>query len=307
VRCQGANTCAWWFICEQKQDSSLDALTTSAHRRLTYSHSPAVLRLITIPISHYCEKARWALERAGMPYREERHVQGVHQLIARRAGGGMTVPVLVTPDGAIGDSSDILAWVDERTPPEQRLFPSAPGAREEVERLCRRLDEGLGPRGRRLLYVHMLADPKLALRFNNAGVPGWEDRFIRYGWPVAQRYVKRVLDIHRGIEIEDEAAVFGELDFVAELLSDGRPYLCGEQFSAADLTFAALSASITVPPVYGVPLPQPEVLSPRMAALVERAREHPAGRYALELFAEHRREPAPNLLSKTVKAMAESA
>jgi hypothetical protein len=24
-----------------------------------------VLRLITIPISHYCEKARWALEHAG--------------------------------------------------------------------------------------------------------------------------------------------------------------------------------------------------------------------------------------------------
>jgi len=25
-----------------------------------------VLRLVTIPISHYCEKARWALERAGL-------------------------------------------------------------------------------------------------------------------------------------------------------------------------------------------------------------------------------------------------
>src|SRR5438270_7830337 len=57
------------------------------------------LRLITIPISHYCEKVRWALERAGMAYREERHVQGVHRLAARRAGGGITVPVLVTPEG----------------------------------------------------------------------------------------------------------------------------------------------------------------------------------------------------------------
>ena len=140
------------------------------------------------------------------------------------------------------------------------------------------------------MYVHMLADPKLALSFNDAGVPGWEDRFIRYGWPLAQRYVKRVLDIRPGIEIEDEAAVFDEFDYVAELLSDGRPYLCGERFSAADLTFAALSASVIVPPGYGVSLPQPDVLSPAMAALVQRAREHPAGRYALTLFAEHRRE-----------------
>ena len=95
---------------------------------------------------------------------------------------------------------------------------------------------------------------------------------------------------HPGIEVEDEAAVWGELDFVAELLADGRPYLCGERFGAADLTFAALSASVVVPPVYGVPLPQPDVLPPACAALVERAREHPAGRYALALFAEHRRE-----------------
>jgi glutathione S-transferase len=81
-----------------------------------------------------------------------------------------------------------------------------------------------------------------------------------------------------------------EFDFVAELLADGRPFLCGEHFSAADLTFAALSASVIVPPEYGVPLPQPDVLSPGMAALVQRAREHPAGRYGLTLFAEHRRE-----------------
>jgi glutathione S-transferase len=25
-------------------------------------------RLVTIPISHYCEKARWVLDRAGVPY-----------------------------------------------------------------------------------------------------------------------------------------------------------------------------------------------------------------------------------------------
>jgi glutathione S-transferase len=230
-----------------------------------------------------------------MPYREERHVQGVHQLVARRVSGGMTVPVLVTPDGVIGESAEILAWVDQRTPPEHRLLPSESGAREEVERLCRRLDEVLGQRGRRLMYVHMLADPKLALCFNNAGVPGWEDRFIRYGWPVAKRYVKRVLEIRPGIEIEDEMAVFGELDYVAELLRDGRPYLCGERFGAADLTFASLSASVIVPPAYGVPLPQPDVLSPGMSALVQRATRAP--RRALRAHAVRRAPKRDNPLN----------
>ncbi len=248
------------------------------------------LRLITIPISHYCEKARWALERAGMSYREERHVQGIHRVAAKRAGGGATVPVLVTPERAIGESQEILAWVDARISPERRLLPEEPEARREVEQLCRRFDEELGPKGRRLMYVHMLAQRKLALSFNNAGVPAWEDRTIRYGWPLMARFVAHALDISAGIEIEDEAAVWGELDYVAERLADGRPYLCGERFSAADLTFAALSASIIMSPVYGVTLPQPDILAPATAALVERAREHPAGRYALALIAKHRRE-----------------
>lgn len=249
-----------------------------------------MLRLLTIPISHYCEKARWALERAGIPYREERHVQGVHRLAARLAGGGLTVPVLVTPEGTIGESAEILAWVDEHTLSGQRLFPSDPAERAEVEQVCRRLDERLGPSGRRLMYVHMLPRRDLVLRFNNEGVPRWEDRTMRYGWPVITGLVKRVLDIKPGVEVEDEASVWREFDFVAERLGDGGPYLCGERFGAADLTFAALAAPVVVPPDYGVPLPQPEALEPETAAIIESAREHPAGRFALTLYSEHRHE-----------------
>jgi glutathione S-transferase len=244
-----------------------------------------VLRLITIPISHYCEKARWGLARAGMTYREERHVQGIHRLAARRAGGGATVPVLVTPDGAIGESGAILEWIDRALPPQRRLFPADLTARSEVEQLCARFDAELGPKARRLIYVHMFADRPLAIRFNNDGVPAWEDRAVRAGWHGFQRVIGRALDVQPGIEIADEAAVWGEFDFAASLLSDGRPYLCGESFTAADLTFAALSAAVIVPPAYGVELPQPESMKAPTAALVRRARAHPAGAYAMSLFA----------------------
>jgi glutathione S-transferase len=244
-----------------------------------------MLRLITIPISHYCEKARWSLQRAGIDYREERHVQGIHRLAARRAGGGATVPVLVTPEGSIGESQQILEWVDRRTARERRLFPHERSARDRVDRLCGRFDATLGPSARRLIYVHMLRDRPLALRFNNEGVPAWEERTIRYGFSAMSIVIKRALGIRAGIERADEAVVWGELDFAAELLADGRPYLCGERFSAADVTFASLSAAIIVPPEYGVTLPQPAEMLPQTAALVTAAREHPAGAYALSLFA----------------------
>ena len=202
--------------------------------------SSSELRLVTIPISHYCEKARWALERAGIPYREERHVQAVHRFAARRAGGGSTVPVLVTPEGSIGESEEILDWIDARTPPEHRLQPADPAAREETIRLTRRFDAVLGPHGRRLMYVNMLTQRELMLTFNNQGVPAWEDRLLRVGFPFAVRWAKGALAIEPGIEVEDEAIVWQEFDYVAELLSDGRPYLVTDTFGAADLTFAAL-------------------------------------------------------------------
>ena len=146
----------------------------------------------------------------------------------------------------------------------------------------------LGPSARRLIYVHMFADKQLALEVNNAGVPAWEDRAIRYGWPVVERIVHSVLGIRPGVEVEDEAAVWRELDFAAALLADGRPYLNGERFGAADLTFAALSAAVLLPPGYGVRLPQPEELRVETAELVRRARAHRAGQYALSLFDRHR-------------------
>ena len=89
-------------------------------------------RLVTIPISHFCEKARWALERAGLEYREERHVQGIHRIASRRAGGSGTVPVLVADEGVFGESEEILRYADARLEESERLFPADGELRDEV-------------------------------------------------------------------------------------------------------------------------------------------------------------------------------
>jgi glutathione S-transferase len=246
-----------------------------------------MLRLVTIPISHYCEKARWALERAGLAYREEPHVQGIHRIYSWRAGGAGTVPVLITPDGPVGDSAEIIEWVDTRLAPEQRLAGEGEQALAVAE-LSRRFDERLGPAGRRLIYVRMFEQRRLMLRINNQGVPRWEDVAVRGGLPLAKRVIGASLGIEPGVEAGDERIVWEELDHVAELLSDGRPYLTGDRFTAADLTFASLAAPVVVPPRYGVPLPALEELDAVTAELVLRARAHPAGEFALRMVAEQR-------------------
>jgi glutathione S-transferase len=243
-----------------------------------------MLRLVTIPISHYCEKARWALDRAGLPYVEERHVQGVHILYARRAGGGETMPVLISDEGVFGESEAILRYADKHLDEDRRLFPAAVALRREVEDLCRRLDAGLGPDGRRLMYAHMLGQRSTMLRYNNAGVPAWEGRALALAWPLMSRLVSHRLGIGPTTLRDDEPRVRDAFDTIADLLADGRPHLCGDRFTAADLTFACLSAAVIVPPQYGVPLPQPDHLPDHIARDIRAFRAHPAGAYALGLF-----------------------
>jgi glutathione S-transferase len=250
-----------------------------------------VRRLLTIPISHFCEKARWGLERAGLDYVEERHVQGVHQRVARRAGGGKTMPVLIADEGVFNESEQILRYADERLDSEQRLFPVDPELQEEVVALSRWLDEGLGPDGRRLMYAHMLPQKRLMLRFNNQGVPRWEGLMMTALWPVVTRFASRELGLRETTIRDDEPRVLQAFDAIAERLADGRRYLCGDRFTAADLTFACLSAAVLVPPEYGVPLPQPDLLPDGLARDIRAFREHPAGAYALELFRTERRNP----------------
>ena len=245
--------------------------------------------LITIPISHYCEKARWALDRTGVRYREQAHLQLIHRLAARRAGGGRTVPVLVCGERVLADSADIVDEADANAPQGQRLYPEDPGAAAEVRALERYFDTDLGPHGRRWMYNEMRGRRDLAVAYGCTGVPTWERRALPLAFPVATRMIDRVLDITADTAAQSEAQVRAVFDAVGKRLSDNRPYLCGDRFTAADLTFSALAASVLMPPEYGVPLPQPEELPVAMAAVVREFRAHPAGAYALAMFRDERR------------------
>jgi len=254
------------------------------------SASAAPCTLITIPISHFCEKARWALDRCGVAYRERAHLQLLHVLAARRAGGGRTVPVLVCGDEVLGDSPLILARADRRAAgPEWRLYPDEPGEAAGIRALERELDEGLGPHGRRWMYDEMRGERELVRRYAPTGVPAWERRALPFVYPVISRVIDRYLDVGPATAAASLREVRRTFDRIEERLADGRPYLAGERFTAADLTFSALAASVLMPPEYGVPLPSPEELPPAMAPVVRELRDHPAGRHALRMFREERR------------------
>lgn len=244
--------------------------------------------LVTIPISHFCEKARWALDRAGLAYTEQRHVQGLHRLATRRARGGRTAPVLATSDGVFADSRAILFYADAAGPPRARLYPDDAAARRDVLALEERFDTVLAVESRRWIYHQTLADPRTFTPYNLPGVPAWERRMFPVALPAMSAFLKRYFDVTDTSAARARTLLDAEFDAVARRLADGRRYLTGDRFTAADLAFAALAAPLVVPEQYGVPLPQPGRLPPGMESAVAAFRAHPAGAFALRLFREDR-------------------
>lgn len=244
------------------------------------------LVLVTIGVSHYCEKARWALDRAGLEYREEAHAPVLHWAAALRHGTRRTLPALLTGTEKVLDSTDILGWVDRHAGEGLRLYPEEPGARAEVEALEDWFDERLGPATRRFAYSSLLGDRPIMVDLMATGCSPGEAAALRWAAPLV------VATLVRGLRLSPESGDRA-LERTAKIFEDvaaklgARRFLVGDAFTAADLTFAALAAPMVLPE--GHPLAASlGALPPAMRAAVDAMRRTPAGAFVERLYREHR-------------------
>jgi len=99
-----------------------------------------------IDISHYSEKARWALEYKGVDHRRRSPLPGSHIPIALvlTRGAQPTMPVLQIDGENVGDSTAIIATLEAKYP-EPPLYPSDAAERARALELEDWFDENLGP------------------------------------------------------------------------------------------------------------------------------------------------------------------
>src|SRR3546814_8596529 len=73
-------------------------------------------------------------------------------------------------------------------------------------------------------------------------------------FPLLRGFIHRRLKLTPTSQRDSKKTVDQVFDEVAKRLGDGRNFLVGDMFTAADLTFAALSAAVLIPENYGVKL-----------------------------------------------------
>lgn len=249
----------------------------------------ASLIFFSLSCSHYCEKARWALDRAGVLYKESKHVVLFHMFFTRGLGGGTSCPKFVmgrsTEQVVLQESPDILHFAEKNIRREEnRLYPSEPEARKLVQSWEVKLDRRLGPHVRRWAYCYLLFE-KCSYRLLTGGAPLWERVLGWFLMPFLRRIIYNALYCNKPGAIENSLKNIEEIfEEVDDALADGRPFICGSRFTAADLTFASLSGPMIMPPGHGYALPSLDELPAGMKNSVLQLRKTPAGKHVLRMY-----------------------
>jgi glutathione S-transferase len=243
------------------------------------------VRLWQLELSHFNEKVRWALDYKRINHRRRSLLPGAHTLIARRLTGEVdTTPVLDLDGRMIGDSTRILAALEERWP-EPPLYPHDPVQRGRALELEDFFDEQLGPHVRRAVYEVLLEHPDIVEPLFTRGQPPVARGMFHAGFPILVRAMRHVLSINSAAAAKSRAATVTAMDRLeSELQPSG--YLVGDGFSVADLTAASLFYPAVLPPEFPYPL---------LAEVPERGREfitalaqRPGGRWVADMYARHR-------------------
>jgi glutathione S-transferase len=277
------------------------------------SYAKLPVRLITIPVSHYCEKTRWALTKVQIPFVEERHMPPFHRFATRKISvgsnsivvaetenhmsplnrfisqrvGGQSVPVLVTQTGVLTNSEDILRYVDAIASEKAKLYPTDSVQLQQVEELVKLFDSVLAPAVRQWFYFYTFDQSKLIQPLWCQGVP-WFERLL---FPIVFRWMRsNVLQMYT-INPASATAAYERIceifERIENLLADGRTYLVSDRFSAADLTFATLAAGVVMPAGYGVTFPELSKLPSQMSTSIQAFRETLAGKFVIRLYQEY--------------------
>ncbi|NND68540.1 MAG: glutathione S-transferase [Halioglobus sp.] len=243
--------------------------------------------LYIFAISHYCEKARWALEYLGVDFKLRSIAPGIHARLQKKYGlESSSLPLLVAGNEVVHGSAAIIDWAEARATNGRTLTPQ--GLEADCRAVEGRLDDIAGVHTRRYFYCEALLEhPGEVKPAFLEGLPLLERLLLHVMWPRITPIMAERMDLGKEQGEQSRAIVDDELGWLESLLDGGRSYLVGDSFTRADLTAASLFGRLSG--TTDQPRATEPFLPPRMAADQQAWRERPALVWVREIYARHRK------------------
>lgn len=201
--------------------------------------------LYQFSLSHYCEKARWALDYKCIPYQVKNLLPGRHIKIVQALAPKTTVPVLRIHGEVIQGSDQIIDYLDRQIP-NKSLAQREPALQSEVAEWERFAAEKIADPLRCIIYHYLLEEPKTLIPLLSEGGPWYGSIWLHMGYNTLRRRMRAAYQINPrtaqvAMHVVDKAIKQLEVRLAT------RPFLVGDEFSRADLSVAALISPLVMP------------------------------------------------------------
>jgi glutathione S-transferase len=145
---------------------------------------------------------------------------------------------------------------------------------------------------RRWGYGDVLAHPEVVVPLLTHGVPVYERIATERAFPLVRTIMKRAMAIDAGGIERSRAKLDAFFSEESAAMIEGKRFLVGDRFTAADLTLATLAAPLFGPKNYGVPVPERLFHGEGHLADAARWAQHPLLVHAAHMYETERRRLA---------------
>ena len=247
--------------------------------------------LYIFAISHYCEKARWALDHLGIDHEIVHLAPGLHVKFSKDKGLPTSSLPILEVDGdsvktiMIQGSEKIIDWADQVTQGDRRLTPEA--GKDKILQIEQRLGDKMGVHIRRAFYSEALVEFPATVRpifTRHLSLP--RKVMVSLMWPKIRNKMIQRMDLGYKQGEESKKILDEELDWLESLLSEEDSFLVGDKLSRADITAAALLARLASPKDH--PSHKYMQRPPRLEQLAQQWSDRPALKWVRRIYQQHR-------------------
>ena len=247
-------------------------------------------KLYQFAVSHYCEKARWALDHKGINYSIVNVLPGPHIKQIKKIAPRTEVPVLCINNEVLQGSDQIIRYLDQEIG-HNSLSARNTDEREAIEFWEKFADTQLGIPVRLYIYSESIDDPSLIVPIWTKDGPWYGKLFYALFYNKVCSVSKKRMFINEENANKAKLAIEKAFDQLNQALL-GKEFLVGNRFTRADLAVCSLIAPLVVPEAsYMSTYPAyPE----RIQAFRNQFSNHRAFEWVNQIYAQYR-SPQPQL------------